>query len=224
MKMLHVTDFHGHLPWYQWTARQAARYDLVALTGDLIDDTLSVSTEEQICVVRSLAAQLESKLLICGGNHDARELDPPHGYHDWLPDLRRHTLGSGESVIDFRGLRIGYLDWGDAPMWGDLDLLLSHQPPARCGPAIAEPEGIDWGDLSLRDYLDAELLRPRLVFSGHVHRPRRWAGCIKNTVTLNPGQAPSASAVPAHIEVDLLHRTLHWHSGTGLVDGRRLPE
>ncbi|WP_221033192.1 metallophosphoesterase family protein [Actomonas aquatica] len=223
MRILHVTDFHGHQPWFDWVSRNAANYDLVALTGDLIDEALRTPVDRQIEMVRKFGEGLQGKLLICSGNHDTRDVELPYGAADWIQELRARTIGTKESVVEIHGLRIGISDWCEAPMWGDFDLLLSHQPPAKSCTAIQRPEGVDWGDIGLRDYLDAELLKPRLVLTGHVHQPKRWVGRVGQSVILNPGRRRSTAAEPARIDIDLDAGTVRWNSGMGQRDGRRLP-
>jgi len=37
MKILHVSDLHFAKSWFEWLFQNAARYDLVCVSGDLFD-------------------------------------------------------------------------------------------------------------------------------------------------------------------------------------------
>ena len=72
MRILHTTDFHFRLPWYEWLARNAPAYDACCLTGDLLDMFPNAETglSQQARWVRDWLRAFPGRLFACTGNHD----------------------------------------------------------------------------------------------------------------------------------------------------------
>ncbi|MBA4136666.1 MAG: hypothetical protein C0518_05050 [Opitutus sp.] len=205
MLLLHLSDIHGHLPWYRHLHRLARHFDLVVITGDLLD------REEDAPAVGEILATLPAPLAVCSGNHEGRLGTA------WLP-----TAWHGDgAAFEFGGRRWRCLPWAE-PLPADRgagEIWLSHAPPSRSHVAVSR-YGFDFGD----DELGALCRRgrgPALVLCGHVHTPRHWQDRIGGTLALNPGSDRRAPLPPFNV-VDLRrgivthHRNGHRREQTAL--------
>ena len=101
MRILHVSDFHYHHPWFDWLAAQAADYDAACLTGDLLDMLCLATTDglrPQSKWVRGWLATWPAKtlLFVCSGNHDwwpkSEHVVDNDREGGWLKKARRPTV------------------------------------------------------------------------------------------------------------------------------------
>lgn len=204
MKILHLTDLHFRRYWLDWAHDVAANYDLVCISGDLLDMFAATPLREQIPIVTEWLRSLPAKAAVCSGNHcwwenyNGRDADAEA---KWLRRLRSQRLivDGGSRMID-ESVRVSCVGWTDPydPRDAPLEIVVSH-----CGPRhveVVESEQGDWGD---------ELLLVRLrdqravVLSGHVHNPRHWYGeTWQRVLCLNPGCDLEAK-LPRHVVVDV---------------------
>jgi predicted MPP superfamily phosphohydrolase len=54
MRILHVTDLHADSLWFDWVANHCGRYDLLAISGDLLDAFSKVPLVEQVHAVQAI--------------------------------------------------------------------------------------------------------------------------------------------------------------------------
>ena len=210
MRILHVTDLHYHQPWFDWLSRHAGSFSAVALTGDLLDLSNRVPVARQIEWVQDWICEFPGLLMICSGNHDMPEGDSAA----WLEREARD-----KALVDGQHLAMGSwsfeaVGWGSAPTrGGENQITLVHCPPEQAATAIHLDEATDWGDFELHELLvrGPVALRPKLVLSGHVHRPRHWYHKLGNRWSLNPGVGPDKS-IPNHAVIDLARGSASWHS------------
>lgn len=220
MKILHVTDLHFHAPWFHWVSRQARDYDVVALSGDLLDRFNPTPRERQIAWVSAWLRQAEVPLVVCSGNHDEEE-EPDAG----CPWLRACSIARTQLVTDRQLHRHGRwtfeaVPFGGLPLrGGEHHVVVTHLPPAGAPTAWLRSLDFEDGDLRLARHLKQTVERPRLILSGHVHDPRSWRARCGRLWSFNPGGAPSAHPeVPHHIALDLAARTAGWRDGWGRHD------
>ena len=71
MRILLTSDLHLVRPWFDWAAEQAPCYDLVCVSGDLLDAFLPGGLLKQEMAVHRWASGFRSPLAISSGNHDA---------------------------------------------------------------------------------------------------------------------------------------------------------
>ncbi len=67
LTILHVTDLHSHQPHYEWIAQQSESYDILCLSGDLIEHPRESG---QVEWVTAWLNTLTKPTFICSGNHD----------------------------------------------------------------------------------------------------------------------------------------------------------
>jgi predicted MPP superfamily phosphohydrolase len=92
MKLLLTTDLHFRLDWFRWLKEQAPNYDLVCITGDLLDMFEAKSTREQAREVTKIIRELADivPVAVCSGNHDNAGGLISHdraSLYKWLVDL-----------------------------------------------------------------------------------------------------------------------------------------
>lgn len=191
MRLLHLTDLHGRRSWFGWLHWVAAQYDLVCITGDLIEQ------ERDVPFVRRAILRLKVPLAVCSGNHDLGL--------EWLQPLRPSDLWVDCGTFRFGGVAFRCLPWGEPIPSGVCDdVWLIHTPPS--GTAAARTQhGVDHGDVEFREVCLAGS-GPKIALCGHIHDPIAWNSVLGRTRVLNPGFAGTA-ARPSFTVLDL-------HSGT----------
>ena len=207
MHILHCTDLHANDRWYRWLAEESPRYDLVCLTGDLLDLNLYRSTDGQLERVMAHLQKIERPLAICSGNHDSVAGADLRLHHAaWLQALRREDLWIDGDRFEFGGFSFRCIPWqGLLPNASPDEVWLIHSPPDRV------PTGIVRGGAGFGDSIFGEQCRaglgPRLALSGHVHEPQSWRVKVGRTWSLNPG-CEEKSDRPRHIVIDLTRNRL----------------
>jgi Icc-related predicted phosphoesterase len=187
VRILHLADLHGRLLWFEWAVKAAPNFDLVALSGDLLD------REEDAPAVAAVLQQVATPLAVCSGNHEG-EIGTA-----WIAP-RPKLWRDGES-FPLGGWRFRCIPWGEPlPAAAGREIWIVHAPPRGTRPSCTR-FGIDHGDLEF-----AQLCRrgqgPALALCGHVHEPAQWSGSSGPTQVVNPGCMPD-SPVPVHNLVDL---------------------
>lgn len=210
MKILHCSDFHGHVEWMTWMRRVHMDYDLLVFSGDLAGEK---STADGL---QSWVHSFSRPLAICTGNHDYTDQETSYlaslggrGSRGILVDGSKHTIGGWEIEV------LGESD--SLTLGGGFTIAVSHTPPA--GAACAGHRVTD-GDALLRRAID--LNGPDLLFCGHVHNPRIWWDRVGQTAVFNPGRASELDRVPRHIIVDTDARTAELRTWKGTIEKRRI--
>lgn len=232
MKILAVTDLHFGLKQFDWVVEQAERYDLVIISGDLLDIGGHLDLDSQITVVvkylRTISAK--TRLLVCSGNHDGDEKNDADEYvARWLQRVRATGLVVDGGSTELGELRLSVCPWWDGPATRESMqrflrtehatapknwLWVHHAPP--------DGLGVSWtGKEHAGDSFLGEIIReltPDFVFSGHIHNsPFRaggaWASRLGRTWAFNPGK--QLGAPPAYIVLDLEKNSARWVSQAG---------
>lgn len=73
MKILHLSDLHLNGAWFDWALRQAPRYDLVCVSGDLLDMFMRVGRFWGVLEVKDWTDTFPGNLALCSGNHDGND-------------------------------------------------------------------------------------------------------------------------------------------------------
>lgn len=229
MRLLHVSDFHFQQQWFEWLSTVAPSYDVVCLTGDLLDlrQSEQAPLPAQIAwVTQWLRAFPPVPLWVCTGNHDwwqAERPADPYAEGRWLKPVRHARLQVDGPPKVLHGRRFVTVPWLESPP--DIQspepvVLLAHAPPA--GTQVARNhDGEDHGDFEVA--LQAEMLPPgSAVLSGHVHRPQSWMARLGSTWCFSPGVAAVREPRPNHIVIDTSRKVAEFHSARRPVVRRRL--
>lgn len=202
MRILHCSDLHANLGWYEWLVRAAVDYDLVCLTGDLLDLNPRRPPNECLARVTHQLRRLRQPLALCSGNHDIYPDDPRLADAAWLHDLRGPQVWVDGDQFDFGGHHFRCIPWMAPlePAKSDREIWLIHAPPDCC------PTGISVGGVGFGDFEFGELCRtglgPRLALGGHVHAPQAWHARVNATTSINAG-CDFQSTIPRSTVVDL---------------------
>jgi predicted phosphodiesterase len=218
--ILHVTDFHANLRWYRWLVSVSSKYELICLTGDMLDLNLQRAPAEQIDVIVPLLKSVEAPLAIVSGNHDSPAGARPQLEHgSWLNEVRGKARWiDGDSFALGRN-RFVCIPWqGRLPNSGLDEIWLSHVPPDSA--TGISRGGAGWGSFDL-----GEVCRngdgPRVVLSGHVHDPQMWKAQIGRTWSLNPG-CSSHTVQPSYIVIDFDRDMVTFNEASGHGDHLKL--
>ena len=68
MRVLHCSDIHANDRWFRWLIGESRHFDLVCLSGDILDLNAYRSTEGQLERVMVHLQAIEAPLAICSGN------------------------------------------------------------------------------------------------------------------------------------------------------------
>lgn len=192
MKILAISDQHGHLP-------QIPPCDLLIVAGDQCPDVLGglaarVDSQRQMEWFRRtwLPWRYQQPVWTCvatWGNHDFCGLSAPE-FSDHRGDKLTHVIS--DNAVDVDGLKIYLTPWSNTFMtWAfmrdpadlarvyanipeGLDILVSHQPPLGYGSQCKYLDPRD-GQMKEEQVGSVELLaeirkkQPRAVVCGHVH-------------------------------------------------------
>lgn len=212
MKILHVSDLHSNLAWFNWLVCAAADYDLICLAGDLLDAGQPDTNADQMREISAILGRISTKLALCSGNHDMVHAEGESEGHSalWVRDLARPGVWSDGDRFELLGRRFYCHPWMlPTPAASAGDLWIIHSPPQ--GAATSQVEG---GDFDHGDFEFAEQCKsgrgPSIALCGHIHEPSAWHATLGRTLILNPGFSRDPS-VPAHIVVDLVARTATRH-------------
>jgi DNA repair exonuclease SbcCD nuclease subunit len=133
MRLLHVSDLHAKDHWYRWLAKESRSYDMVCITGDLLDAAEGQPPLDQIQMVATHLRSIVVPMAICSGNHDAQD-DSPGGV-DWLRQLRRPQVWTDGDAFELKGVRIRCQGWLEHLEPAGLDdVWLAHCPPTASKP------------------------------------------------------------------------------------------
>ncbi|MCC6416495.1 MAG: metallophosphoesterase [Opitutaceae bacterium] len=199
MRILHCSDFHHHIPWFSWLKNTSHRYDLICLTGDLIDLFSKTSPRDQIAQIREVLSAIPTPVAICSGNHD--DADGTVGT-TWMREVRSNQFWSDGDVFNLKGYALRCIGWNQPlPVSGTpTEIWLVHAPPDDCTTS-QERSGPNQGSFDLGEICRSGL-GPRIILSGHVHLPVNWRARIEHTWSFNPGVGANRDQ-PNAIELNL---------------------
>jgi len=182
MKILHCTDLHCSQDAMAWITERQAEYDVICLTGDFLDDREDTEIDRAV-QVRQILAWFESltpSLFVCSGNHDYFD-----GSLNWLKQSE-HLNGDG-SIVEFDGVLFGCIGYDDEAFerFHQCEVLLYHVPPSST--SCAKQNGEDWGCDKIKQALQQQVIKPKYLLTGHVHRPNKHVIKVGNTIISNSG-------------------------------------
>ena len=181
-------DLHFNKEQFEYLYHNQSGYDLLCLSGDLLDGAVD-DYEAQTRWVADFLRGFSKPLLIASGNHDLDEL----GECDWLHELKSPNIYVDEQKPVFNGIRFGIVPHiaPEYARFADCDILLTHVPPQNTDTSSQQQGELrqDWGDFELYDLLTSRVLSPRYVLCGHVENPISLSDKIATTTIINPGTA-----------------------------------
>ncbi len=201
MKILHVSDLHYNLGWFNWLERVAANYDLVCIAGDLLDASQPDIISEQIRTVAASIGRMSTTVAICSGNHDlVKGVEIPSAL--WMHELcLPHVWVEGNS-FKIGGRNLLCHSWlSPLHAASEDDIWIIHLPPQGTETSRAKENNFDHGDFEFSELCKSGR-GPAIALCGHIHQPRSWHDIVGRTLVLNPGES-NDPGIPAHIIIDL---------------------
>lgn len=223
MRILHITDIHSANDRWSWLIAQARKRvaDVYVVSGDFVDGQVETPIEVQIATQRDFMRVFTSmagrpKLVVCSGNHDERvpqDIDRGSGLENWLSELSIPGVTRDGQILNLMGHTIESVGYGSLPITsGPQAIVVTHVPPSGCSVAIQHPENTCFGDEDFRTQLLDPEFAVKCVFSGHVHRPRRWHSRVGTATCFNPGRG---GETPNSVLVDLQAGRATWNGPVG---------
>jgi Icc-related predicted phosphoesterase len=98
MKILHLSDLHFNQTWLDWATHKATNYDLVCVSGDLLDMFSRKGHFWGVITVKKWTERFPTNLALCSGNHDGSSPDriPDTGL---LPMLQAEDRREAEKLL-----------------------------------------------------------------------------------------------------------------------------
>ena len=186
MKIFHTTDLHFNKQWFEWIATQQDNFDIFCISGDFLEGSKDETLKEQIVWLTSWIKLFEKPLFTCSGNHDIEELE----YENWLSEIDTTNYYSDNTVKSINDIKFGcypYIGGEGYYDFDECDVFITHIPPTKTQTAIYKTEKSDWGDRELYFALENEVIKPKLVLCGHMHKPTRTVYKMCDTTIYNPG-------------------------------------
>lgn len=183
MKILHTTDLHFNKEWFSWIEEQQPHFDVFCITGDFLESSKEETLKEQIEWISAWLRKFQKPLFVCSGNHDIEELEN----EDWLNKIP--NVYSDNNIKTISGIKFGSIPY-IAPEFLEFDeckVILYHLPPANTKTAIHKTTNEDWGDEEMARLLQKKILRPNVLFCGHMHHPIQTQDIIHKTTIYNCG-------------------------------------
>lgn len=212
MKILHVSDLHGRLPWLRWLVRESAKYDLVCVTGDILDlGGIHCVPETQIQSVSPYLHAMRAPVALCSGNHDIVDGSGKFGAR-WMEKLRRKDVFIDSETFHLGNYSFRIIGWCEpVPTESLQDFWLCHPPPfgARTSTVAG---GVSHGCQDLASVC-LGLRGPRCLLGGHVHCPLSFFSVMGGTLSVNPGRGIDACE-PNRIVIDLKRKLVTHHQPT----------
>ncbi|MFN3890009.1 MAG: metallophosphoesterase [Beijerinckiaceae bacterium] len=234
MKFLVVADIHYSLPQFDWLLKEAAKYDLVIIAGDLLDVGSIVDFRAQTLVVQKYLQKLTeaTRVFVCSGNHDLdSRTEAGEKFARWLGSIRDIEIGRDGDTVVIDDILFTICPWWDGPVVREnLSLQLAadsrcrdgyrwiwihHAPPANA--AISWSGRQSLGDRDLLSWIGE--YRPDIVFSGHIHQSPfvangSWADLVDKTWCFNAGH--QFGSPPAYVAFDTELNEAVWVSAMGV--------
>ena len=215
MKLLHVSDLHFRTHWFEWVTMQAARFDAVCFSGDLLDvfPNANTSLREQSKWMRAWLRDFPGRMYVCSGNHDwwppQEHVNDNDAQGRWLKKAARPNVRVDGTSEIFNGFRFVCCPWFGAPAAPGPEpaVVLVHTPPL--GTPLSSDLGREVGDPEVAAAV-RKLPEDSLVLSGHIHDPKRWSHKLGLAWCFNPGVDFSAK-VPNHIVIDTVAGNAIFH-------------
>ena len=186
MTILHVTDFHFNLHWFDWLLHRAPAHDLVVMSGDMLDLTAATPHQRQIDWVTAWLNDFPRLISVCSGNHDL-EWDDAAGRWTpayWLRRIENPNVWTDGQRVALDGVSILNIGATTQPKGGAADVWVVHAAPSDTAVAT-RTTGAAAGDPDLVAAVARHA--PRVILSGHVHQAIAWQQYRDGTLFLNPG-------------------------------------
>jgi Icc-related predicted phosphoesterase len=174
MKILHTSDLHFDKKKYEKITKIQKNYDLIIISGDLIDATKD-NIKKQINWLIEWSNSIKIPLLISSGNHDF-----DYDEAKWMKKLNAVC----DTKIEINNLKITALPYigGDFSECFNADILVYHIPPSNTLTSITKNYK-DFGDIEIRKYL--KFNSPKYLLSGHIHNPLKRKDILNKTKIIN---------------------------------------
>jgi len=197
LKILHTTDLHFNITWFNWIAEQQNRFDVFCISGDFLDTSSDIVLSEQIAWIQDWIKKFNKPLFTCSGNHDIEELSN----EDWLCNINTSNYYSDYSIKTISDKTFGcypYIGAEGYYLFDECNILVTHIPPANTK-ISQNKDGVEWGDQELYRAIKNKIINPKIILSGHMHHPIKTIDKINSTILYNTGVDKNSKIPNYHI-------------------------
>jgi Icc-related predicted phosphoesterase len=218
MHILHTADIHFNQEWMEWLVKKQDNTDAIVIAGDLLNmrTACPIPIGKQIPEIRKHLRRFRIPVFVCSGNHDIWMAEPKTTKDTWSDggwlnhDLPPNIITDGRTA-NLNGEKFAVVKYTHDNWPTGTTIVVAHLPPKNLKTAISQ-KGKNHGSQEIaRNLLKKQ---PRLILSGHVHKPMKWHDSFKKTTSLNPGSANGP--FPNHILIDTKTQTAHWIAAKSL--------
>lgn len=200
MKILHTTDLHFNKKWFEWIETQQDNFDLFCISGDFLESSKDETLIEQIEWVTNWIKKFNKPLFTCSGNHDIEELDNV----DWLCKIDTSNYYCDNAIKSIDSIKFGcypYIGGDGYYEFDECDVLITHIPPANTNTSTNENND-DWGDRELYQAIKNNIISPKIILCGHMHKPIKTIDKLHGTTIYNTGFGKN-SKIPKYHKIEI---------------------
>jgi len=197
LDILHTTDLHFNKTWFDWIAKQQAKFDVFCISGDFLDSSSDIALSKQILWIQNWIKKFDKPLFTCSGNHDIEELNN----EDWLSNIYTSNYYSDYSIKTIGNIKFGcypYIGAEGYYEFDECDILLAHIPPANTKTS-QNKDGDEWGDKEFYRIIKNKIINPKIILCGHMHHPLKIIDKINSTLIYNTGVDKNSKIPNRHI-------------------------
>lgn len=186
MKIWVTTDLHFRQSQFKFLVAHQNEYDVLTINGDLLKSPKNF--EAETIWINQTLAKINKPIFICSGNHDLDQ------------NMDCHWLHGDNLILDNRIKTIEGIKFGVVPYMGadftkfyNCDIVLYHIPPKNTKTSKVKGERFtqDSGCEAVYQALKHNIIKPKYLLCGHLHKTLDIKDTINKTVIINPNANPS---------------------------------
>ena len=188
IKLFHTSDLHVNIDYFDYILSRQDEFDIFCFSGDFLNEYSTHEKEQTTLWLK----KFKKPVFVCSGNHDTSAY--------WLNSIKGiYADGATKTINDVKFGCVPYM-CDDLLEFAQCDILLTHIPPAKTSTSISK-DGKDYGDTELSRLIKNNLLKTKIILSGHIHEPKSHIDILNGVKIYN--SASNGTKEPFYQEIEL---------------------